>query len=75
MKHINFTRVCFFTTLVTSIILLVTGFILPPMGVIDNSVLKGTSILLAFASVAQIPEIAKSGVKTIRKGDTLLEMK
>ena len=51
-------------TLALSILLIVGGFICPPMGVIDGSVLTAVGLLLAFASLAQLPlliEAAKGG--------------
>ena len=44
------------------------GFICPPIGVIDSSVLTAVGMLLAFAILAQIPTLieAAKGGKTIR---------
>lgn len=39
-------------TLLLSILLLVGGFVCPPMGVIDGSVLTAVGLLLAFATLA-----------------------
>ena len=63
-------RIVFRVCLVASIVLLVAGFLLPPMGVIDNSVLKAVGLLLGFASVDKIGEAVKDG-RTARfeKGD------
>ena len=60
-------------TLITSILLIGGGFFCPPMGVIDGSLLTAVGLLLAFATLAQVPlliEAAQSG-RTIRlqKGD------
>ena len=68
----------FRVTLILSILLIVGGFVCPPMGVIDSSVLTAVGMLLAFAFLAQIPtliEAAKNG-KTIRlqKGDFSAEV-
>ena len=65
-------------TLSLSILLIVGGFVCPPLGVIDGSVLTATGMLLAFAILAQVPtliEAAKAG-KTIRlqKGDFSAEV-
>lgn len=46
--------------LLTTIVLLVASFILPPMGNIDSSVLAGAGELFAFATLFQIPNIIKS---------------
>ena len=60
-------------TLALSILLIVGGFICPPMGVIDGSVLTAVGLLLAFASLAQLPlliEAAKGGRRIrLQKGD------
>ena len=45
----------FYTTLVLSILLLVGGFLSPPMGIIDSSVLTAVGLLLSFATLAQLP--------------------
>ena len=65
-------------TLSLSIFLIVGGFVCPPLGVIDGSVLTAIGMLLAFAILAQGPtliEAAKAG-KTIRlqKGDFSAEV-
>ena len=65
-------------TLILSILLIVGGFICPPIGVIDSSVLTAVGMLLAFAILAQIPTLieAAKGGKTIRlqKGDFSAEV-
>lgn len=63
----------FKVTLAVSILLMAGGFVLPPAGVIDGSVITCVGLLLMFAVVAQIPGIlaaARDG-RTIRlqKGD------
>ena len=54
------------------------GFVFPPIGVIDSSVLTAVGMLLAFAILAQIPTLieAAKGGKTIRlqKGDFSAEV-
>lgn len=42
-----------------TIILGVWGFLLPPMGVIDQSVIQFAGILLALATIAQIPHVIR----------------
>lgn len=65
-------------TLALSILLIVGGFICPPMGVIDGSVLTAVGLLLAFASLAQLPlliEAAKGGKRIrLQKGDFSAEV-
>lgn len=54
----------FYITLVISIGLIVGGFLVPPLGVIDGSVITSVGLLLMFAVVAQVPDI----LRTIREG-------
>ena len=65
----------FYVTLFISIALIVGGFIVPPTGEIDGSVLTAVGLLLMFAVVEKIPEaiVAGRSVK-IQKGDTSLEV-
>jgi len=68
----------FYLTLGISLLLVIAGFLLPPTGVIDGSVLTAVGELLMFAVLAQIPSMidsAKNG-KSIRlkKGDFTAEV-
>lgn len=69
---INF--VCF----LISIILAITGFFLPPTGVIDSSVLMVIGELGIFATITKIPDFIKSlkgGASIeIEKGDTHIKL-
>ena len=68
----------FYITLITSILLIVGGFICPPMGIIDSSVLTAVGLLLAFATLAQVPtlmEAARNGQCILfTKGDFSAEV-
>ena len=67
--------VLFTITTLLAIALFVGGFFVPPMGVIDGSVLKAGGILLGFGSVAQLPELARRGADvTIQHGQTSLSV-
>ena len=58
----------FYVTLAVSLLLITGGFLLPPMGIIDSSVLTAVGELLMFGVMAQVPhliEAAKNG-KSIR---------
>ena len=67
--------VLFTITTIAAIALFVGGFFVPPMGVIDGSLLKAGGILLGFGSVAQIPELAKRGTDVkIEHGQTSLSI-
>lgn len=68
----------FYVTLAVSLLLITGGFLLPPMGIIDSSVLTAVGELLMFGVMAQVPhliEAAKNG-KSIRlqKGDFSAEV-
>lgn len=63
----------FYVTLTFSLMLIVGGFLVPPVGIIDGSVLTAVGLLLMFAVLAQVPtllESARNG-KSIKlsKGD------
>lgn len=68
----------FYITLAISLVLVVAGFMVPPLGVIDGSVLTAVGLLLMFATLAQIPvilEAARNG-KSIKltRGDSSIEV-
>lgn len=65
----------FYVTLFISIALIVGGFIVPPTGEIDGSVLTAVGLLLMFAVVEKIPEAIAAGRSVkIQKGDTSVEV-
>ena len=68
----------FYLNLAVSIALIVGGFILPPTGVIDGSVLTAVGLLLMFGVIAQIPDIldAVRNGKSIKlqKGDMSVDI-
>lgn len=63
----------FYLNLIISIALIVGGFFVPPLGIIDGSVLTAVGLLLMFAVIAQIPKImdaVRSGKSIkLQKGD------
>lgn len=64
----------FWLTLTISIGLIVAGFLVPPTGVIDGSVLKAVGLLLGFATIAQIPTMIElAGYFRMSKGDLTIE--
>ena len=66
----------FWVCLIVSIGLIVAGFCVPPMGIIDGSVLTAVGILFGFASLAQIPVIIEvAGYVRMTKGDKTIEAK
>lgn len=65
----------FYTTFVLSILLIIGGFFVPPIGVVDGSVLTAVGLLLLFATVEKIPEAVKAGRNLkIQKGDLNIEV-
>lgn len=65
----------FYITFALSVVLLICGFLLPPTGVIDGSVLKAVGELLMFSVIARIPEAIKAGKSVkIQKGDSSVEI-
>ena len=68
----------FYLTLAISLLLIIGGFLLPPMGIIDGSVLTAVGELLMFGVLAQVPMLinaAKNGKSVkISKGDFTAEV-
>ena len=65
----------FYLNLVVSIALIVGGFFVPPVGVIDGSVLTAVGLLLMFSVVTKIPEAIRAGRNIkISKGDFSAEI-
>ena len=64
----------FNVTFVLSVLLIIGGFLCPPIGVINNSVLSAVGLLLMFATVEKIPDAIKAGRSfKVSKGDITLE--
>lgn len=62
-------------TFVLSVLLIVGGFFVPPLGVIDGSVLTAVGLLLMFAVIEKIPEAIKLGRNIkLQKGDSSMEI-
>lgn len=66
-------RIFFWITLLLSAALIVAGFLLPPLGIIDNSVLLAVGELGFFAVIAELPSYleSKKDIK-ISKGNTTI---
>lgn len=68
----------FYLNLTISIALIVGGFLVPPVGVIDGSVLTAVGLLLMFAVIAQLPKVieaARNGQSfKVTKGDFGVEV-
>lgn len=66
----------FWICLIVSIGLIVSGFYVPPIGIIDGTVLTAVGILFGFATLAQIPVIIEiAGYVKMTKGDMTIEAK
>ena len=66
----------FWVCLITTIVLGIAGFCVPPMGVIDGSLLAFFAFLFGFATIAQIPTIIEvAGYVKMTKGDMTIEAK
>lgn len=72
MKH----NVVFYICLLTSVLLIVTGFLVPPMGVIDGSVLQAVGELLGFGTIGMLPTVIRSAKSTriTTKSGTTVEL-
>lgn len=65
----------FWVCLIVSVALFIGGFIVPPMGVIDGSVLKAVGMLLGFGALAQAPILLESLSRAkFTKGDMTIEL-
>ena len=65
----------FVATTTAAIALIVAGFLVPPTGVIDPSVLTAVGELFAFATLAQVPAMLESGHRVkVQKGNTTIEL-
>ena len=65
----------FYITFALSVLLIVSGFLIPPTGIIEGSVLTAVGELLMFSVIARIPEAIKAGKSAkIQKGDSSIEI-
>ena len=65
----------FTATFVLSVALLVGGFFVPPIGVIDGSVLSAVGLLLMFATIDKLPAAIKAGKNIkLQRGDSSVEI-
>lgn len=59
MKKLRIHTIIFLICLIVAIALIISGFILPPTGVIDGSVLSACGELLGFSCIGQIPYLVR----------------
>ena len=74
MKKNRFSKATFLLCLIVSVGMMVGGFFVPPLGIIDGSIITGVGELLAFAALAMVPSVissAKSTKVTTRSGTTI----
>lgn len=77
MKKIyrNLNKKAFWICLITSIVLLVAAFIVPPTAIIDSSIIAAVGELAGFATLAVVMEGINKGVDLkMKKGDIEVEM-
>lgn len=66
----NATDIVFCICLFTSIAMMAVGFILPPKGVIDGSVLTAVGELFGFATLFQLPRMINGHRVELSHGNT-----
>lgn len=64
----------FFVCVTASIIMLVAGFLVPPTGIIDGSVLTAVGELFGFATLGTIPSIIQGRSVELTHGNTTLSL-
>lgn len=65
----------FYVNLVVSILLIVGGFLVPPVGIMDGSVLTAVGLLLMFSVIEKLPAAIKAGKNIkLQKGDSSVEI-
>lgn len=75
MKKRHKKTIPFWICLISAIGLLLGGFFMPPMGVIDNSVITSVGLLLIFAVLGQLPILIEvAGYAKISSGNTTIEI-
>lgn len=71
----NYARIIFVVCLLTAVVLGVAGFLIPPYGVIDGSVLSLVGELFAFAALGQLPEVIRTAKSAkITAGNKTIEI-
>lgn len=71
----NISKLAFWTTLLISVVLIIISFLLPPTGVVDDSIVKVTGELFAFGCLGTVVEALHKGTDVIlSKGDTSVQI-
>lgn len=69
-------KVSYWVCLILAAVLLIAGFLLPPIGIIDNSVLLASGEIFFFAALGTaIAAIDRGMDAKLAKGDASLELK
>lgn len=75
VKTYKFCRVVFLICFIISALLLILGFVLPPTGVIDKSVLTAVGELLVFPTIVYGVRAIEFGLEIhFRKGDYSIDI-
>lgn len=67
-------KIIFAICLLVTIIMLVSGFLVPPTGVIDGSVLTAVGELFAFATLSKLPSLIHGRSVELKHGSTTLSL-
>lgn len=68
-------KVVFWVCLLVSLVLIVLGFVVPPLGLIDPSVLTAVGEVFAFATLGVVADAIKEGYNArVSKGDVSVEI-
>lgn len=71
----NISKLAFWTTLILSVVLIIISFLLPPTGVVDDSIVKVTGELFAFGCLGTVIDGIQKGTDVIlTKGDTSVQI-
>ena len=75
MKRIPWHSLIFFLSVLTAILLGVVGFLLPPMGIIDQSVIQFATLLCVPMVISQIRPVLREARRfRLQHGDTTVEL-
>ena len=75
ISHATLSRATFLVSLAPSVMLIVAGFVVPPMGEIDGSVLTAVGELLMFPTLAYGARAIELGYDfKMKRGDTNVEL-
>ena len=70
------TTLALWVCIIVAVGLFIASFLVPPMGIIDGSVLRAVSLLFAFGSLAVLREAIREGLGAkLTHGNTTLEIK